>query len=134
MRRPALEWAMRQIGGYTGTDLKVHLSDLFKLDEEQFLRHTPAGIWDFGNRVDWVTAYFTEFGVHTGWDGLEHNDPDTPYFLTTYGYALGEGKVRDWPAKRGNKRTGGPRKAKPDARQLTKEQRLRAPWLQKEAE
>jgi hypothetical protein len=132
MRKPSLEWTMRQTGGYTGTNLKVYLGDLFKLDDEQFLRHTPANIWEFGNRVDWVTSYFTEFGIHTGWDGAEHTDENTPYFLTTYGYALGAGKVREWPAKRGNKRTGGARKAKPDIRQLSEEQRAHAPWLRKD--
>jgi len=69
MRRPALEWAMTQRGGYLSNALKEYLAGYFKLTEEQLADLSPDGKSVFGNNVDWVTAHFTEFGIHTGLDG-----------------------------------------------------------------
>lgn len=113
MRRPALEWAMTQRGGYLSAGLKEHLAEYFKLTEEQLAELSPEGKLVFGNYVDWVTSHFTEFGIHTGYEGRDHSRPEDRYYLTKYGYAVGEGKVL-WP----NKRRHGPRNAPPDPRQL----------------
>jgi hypothetical protein len=121
---PALQRAMNQKGGYLGSDLKKFLAGHFKLTNEQLAQTRADGTNRFGNLVDWVTAEFTAMGVHTGWNGQEHKSPDHLYFLTKYGYAVGERKVQRPKANR-----HGPRSAKPDIRQLTEEQRQIAPWL-----
>jgi hypothetical protein len=122
--RPALEWAMNQTGGYLGFDLKKHLAQHLTLTQEQLTQTRADGTNRFGNRVDWVTAEFTAMGMHTGWNGQEHKSPDHLYFLTKYGYAVGERNVERPKANR-----HGSRSAKPDIRQLTEEQRRIAPWL-----
>jgi Mrr restriction endonuclease-like protein len=113
MRQPALEWAMTRRGGYLSAELKEYLAEYFKLTEEQVANFSPEGRPVFGNNVDWVTSHFTEFGMHTGLDGRDHDSPDDRYYLTKYGYAVGERKVL-WPTKRRH----GPRNASPDPRQL----------------
>jgi hypothetical protein len=117
MRRPALEWAMNHRGGYTGYDLKEYLAGLYKLTEEQLARTKEDGSPLFANYVDWVTAEFTDKHIHTGWDGRPHRNADERYFLTPYGYAVGEGRT-GWPT---NRRKGAAN-AKPDPRQLTEAQ------------
>jgi hypothetical protein len=114
MRWPALEWAMTRRGGYLSIELKDYLAVHFKLTEEQLAEMSPEGKLVFGNYVDWVTAHFTEFGVHTGLDGKEHTSPNDRYYLTRYGYSVGERKVA-WPTRRRH----GTRNALPDSRQLS---------------
>src|SRR4051794_34032708 len=104
--------------------LKKHLAQYLKLTKEQLAQTRTDGTNRFGNLVDWVTAEFTAMGMHTGWNGQEHKSPEHLYFLTTYGYAVGERKVQRPKANR-----HGPRNAKPDIRQLTADQRRIAPWL-----
>jgi hypothetical protein len=102
MRRPALEWAMSRRGGYRSAELKAYLANLFKLTKEQLAEVTPNGkLLKFANRVDWVTANFTKVGIHTGLEGRPHDGADDPYYLTEYGYAVGERKEPwPWPTKR----------------------------------
>jgi hypothetical protein len=116
MRLPALQWAMGR-RGYLSTELKAHLAELFKLTPEELALTSSEGLPVFGNNVDWVTAHFTETGIHTSIDGRPHRSPDDRYYLTRYGYAVGEGKAQ-WPRKRGNQLSHGPRRAPPDPRQL----------------
>lgn len=113
MRRPALEWAMNRRGGYLSSELKEYLAEYFGLAEEALAKISPNGISVFSNNVDWVTAHFTEFGIHTGRDGREHTSPSDRYYLTKYGYSVGQDNV-PWP----NKRRHGARNALPDPRQL----------------
>jgi hypothetical protein len=112
MRWPSLRWAMSQ-RGYLGVELKAHLATLFELTADELALTSPEGVSVFSNNVDWVTAHFTEMGIHTSVDGRDHAGPDDPYYLTRYGYAIGEGRVR-WPAVRRH----GPRGTLPDPRQL----------------
>lgn len=121
-----LDWAMGRKGGYTGYDVKAHLIGHLRLTEEQMAETNEGGANRFGNLVDWVTAEFTMTGIHTGWDGERHKSSGHLYFLTAYGYAVGEGRVEK---PKGNRH--GPRNAKPDIRQLTEEQQRIAPWLKK---
>jgi hypothetical protein len=65
------------------------------------------------DNVDWVTSHFTEFGIYTSHNGQNHASPNDRYYLTKYGYAVGESKVL-WPTKR----RYGVRNASPDPRQL----------------
>jgi hypothetical protein len=118
MRRAALEWAMNHRGGYTGQDLKEYLAALYKLSEEQLARTKEDGTLLFANYVDWVTAEFTDKRIHTGWNGRPHQSAVDLYFLTTCGYAVGQGKTPGWPT---NRRKGSAN-AKPDPRQLTETQ------------
>jgi hypothetical protein len=71
-----------------------------------------------------VTADFTDKHIHTGWNGCPHKKREDLYFLTRYGFAVGEGKA-NWPTDRRK----GPASAKPDPRQLTKVQLERATWI-----
>ena len=109
MYHPALVWAMAKKGGYLGEELKVHLAELYGLTLEQLSLVSPKGVPVFFNRVDWVTARFTKTGIHTSIDGKPHRTPNSRYYLTSYGYDVGEGKV-EWGQ--------GPRGALPDPRQL----------------
>ena len=121
---PALEWAMKRKGGYTGFDLKPYLANHFKLTADQLSQTRTDDTNRFDNLVDWVTAEFTSRGIHTGWNGEEHRSPDQLYFLTKYGYSVGERRVEK---PRGNRH--GAKNAMPDIRQLTAEQERLAPWL-----
>jgi hypothetical protein len=121
---PSVEWAMTHCGGYTGYHLKEYLAGYFQLTEEQFALTRSDGTNRFDNLVDWITSEFTTAGIHTGWDGADHNRSTDLYFLTKYGYAVGERKaVRPTVHRRG------PRNAKPDVRQLTERQLQLATWL-----
>jgi hypothetical protein len=105
MRRFALQWAMDRQGGYLAADLKEHLAALFKL--------TPDEIEDevaFSKNITSVTAYFTETGIHTS---VNRKNGYPRYYLTRYGYAVGEGQAQ-WPTKLRH----GPKGARPDPRQL----------------
>lgn len=113
MRWPALEWAMTRRGGYLPAELKEYLAEYFELTEEQLAQVSAEGVPVFGNNVDWVTSHFTEFGIHTGINGSDHSSPNDRYYLTKYGYAVGERKV-PWPTKRRH----GARNALPDPKQL----------------
>jgi hypothetical protein len=114
LRRPALEWAMGRQGGYLSAELKEHLAALFRLTPDELAEISSEGIPVFSNNVDWVTAHFTETGIHTSIDGRKHARSKDRYYLTRYGYAVGEGKVQ-WPSKFRH----GPRPAPPDPRQLS---------------
>jgi hypothetical protein len=122
----ALGRAMTRKGGYTGYDLKDHLAGHFKLTNEQLAQSRTDGTNRFGNLVDWVTAEFTTKEIHTGWNGEKHKSPDDLYFLTPYGYIVGERRVKP----KGNQH--GPRNARPDIRQLSEEQERIAPWLKQD--
>jgi hypothetical protein len=115
---PALQWAMTRKGGYLGRDLKSYLTGFLELTQVQFAKTCKSGMNRFGNVVDWVTAEFTATGIHTGWNGEAHKSSDCLYFLTSFGYAVGERSVKK---PRGGRH--GPRDAKPDARQLSREQK-----------
>jgi hypothetical protein len=123
----SVKWTMVRRGGYTGYDLKEYLTGHFQLTEEQLALTRSDGTNRFNNLVDWVTAEFTSAYMHAGWDGGEHRTPDHLYFLTKYGYSVGEGKAAKPTAHR-----HGARNAKPDIRQLTEEQIRLAPWLKDE--
>jgi hypothetical protein len=112
LRAPALQWAAARRGGYLSADLKEHLAARFELTPDE-LGISEEGIPVFSNNVDWVTAHFTETGIHTSIDGRPHRRPDDRYYLTRYGYAVAEGKAL-WPTKQRH----GPRGALPDPRQL----------------
>ena len=107
MRRPALQWAMRQRGGYLVADLKEHLATLFELTPDELTDDEQV----FSKNVNSVTAYFTETGIHNGVEGAKY--ARRRYYLTRYGYAVGEGQVQ-WPTKLRH----GPKGARPDPRQL----------------
>jgi hypothetical protein len=124
IRRSALEWAMSRRGGYTGDDLREHLSGYFNLTEEQLARARADGLLRFADLVDSVIAEFTEGRIHTGWNGRPHKNPTDLYFLTRYGYAVGERKA-EWPT---DGRKGAPN-AKPDPRQLNEAQVGLATWI-----
>lgn len=114
MQRPALAWVMEQPpGGYLSSELKNHLADHFELTAEQLAAGHEGGTPVFANLVDWVTAKFTRWGIHTGFQGRKHRKPTDRYYLTSYGYEVGEGKV-PWPTDSDH----GPRNALPDPRQL----------------
>jgi hypothetical protein len=115
MRAPALQWAMTR-RGYLAAELKAHLIELYQLTDVELAATSPDGTPVLSNNVDWVTAHFTEYGIHTGLDGREHRSPEDRYYLTRYGYVVGEGKVV-WPTKHRH----GPRRAPPDPRQLPAE-------------
>ena len=124
MRHSALEWAMNRRGGYTGSDLKEYLTEHFKLTEEQLAR-AKEGQPRWENRVEVVTAEFTKTHIHAGWNGYRAGSGRSDlYFLTRYGYAIGEGKA-EWPTDRRR----GPASAKPDPRQLNEAQLRRATWI-----
>jgi hypothetical protein len=108
---------MRQ-RGYLSAELKDYLAELFGLTPEELAMTSEEGVPVFFNNVDWVTAHFTETGIHTSIDGRPHRKPDDRYYLTRYGYAISEGQAQ-WPHKRGNLYTHGPRPALPDPRQLS---------------
>ena len=112
MRMPSLQWAMGRRGGYRSAELKEHLAALFELTADELALTSPEGVPVFSNNVDWITAHFTETGIHTSVDGRKHTRPHDPYYLTRYGYAVGEGKAQ-WPTKVRH----GPRRALPDPRQ-----------------
>jgi hypothetical protein len=107
LRVPALEWAMTRRGGYLASDLKQHLAALFELTSDELTDDELV----FSKNVDSVTAHFTETGIHTSVDGRKH--VRRRYYLTRYGYAVGEGLVQ-WPTKLRH----GPKGARPDPRQL----------------
>jgi len=113
MRWPCLRWAMGHRGGYTGFDRKLHLLEHFDLADEVLDEVGANGYPLFDNYVDWVTAHFTETGIHTSIDGRPHKNRDDPCDLTRYGYAVAEGKA-EWPTEKRH----GPRNALPDPRQL----------------
>ena len=113
MRWPALQWAVKQRGGYLSADLKAHLAKKYELTTEELAQTSDEGVPIFANNVDWVDAHFTEMGIHTSIDGQPRKTPHDRYFLTRYGYAVAEERV-PWPTKRRN----GPRGALPDPRQL----------------
>jgi hypothetical protein len=104
---------MGRRGGYLSSDLKEHLAELFELTPDELAITSPEGMAVFSNNVDWVTAHFTEMGIHTSIDGRDHAGPNDRYYLTRYGYAVGEGKVQ-WPTKHRHGSRGEP----PDRRQL----------------
>jgi hypothetical protein len=122
---PTLDWAMTRKGGYTGYDLKDYLAAHFNLTDGQLAQTRSDGTNRFGNLVDWVTSEFTTKEIHTGWDGARHKSADYLYFLTPYGYVVGERRVKP----RANQH--GPRNAKPDGRQLNERQEGLAPWLKR---
>jgi hypothetical protein len=104
---------MGRRGGYLSTELKQHLTDMYELTPDELAVISDEGVPVFSNNVDWVTAHFTETGIHTSINGKPHRSPDDRYYLTRYGYAVGEGKAQ-WPEKHRH----GPRGALPDPRQL----------------
>lgn len=122
---PTLDWAMTRKGGYTGYDLKDYLAAHFNLTAEQLAQTRTDGTNRFGNLVDWVTSEFTTKEIHTGWNGEKHKSADNLYFLTSYGYVVGERRVKP----RANQH--GPRNAKPDSRQLNERQEHLAPGLER---
>ena len=85
MRAPALQRAMTR-RGYLAAELKAYLIELYQLTDVELAETSPEGVPVFSNNVDWVTAHFTESGIHTGQDG-EHRSPEDRYYLTLYGYA-----------------------------------------------
>ena len=109
MRRPTLQWAMGRRGGYSMADLKEHLAALFELIPDELTDDELV----FAKNVNLVAAHFTETGIHTNVSGRKHVRRRDRYYLTRYGYAVGEGQVQ-WPTKLRH----GPKGAHPDPRQL----------------
>jgi Mrr N-terminal domain len=91
---PTLDWAMTRKSGYTGYDLKDYLAAHFNLTKEQLAQTRSDGTNRFGNLVDWATSEFTTKEIHTGWNGEKHKSVDNLYFLTPYGYVVGERRVK----------------------------------------
>jgi hypothetical protein len=99
MRRPALAWALRERTPFIGDDLKEYLAEYYALTPEELAQaHPKDGKPVFSNRVDFVTAFFTEMNVTTGTNGQAHTNPNDPYWLTRYGVRVAESKV-PWPTK-----------------------------------
>ena len=69
MKEPALRWMhlqMQEHGHYHTDALKAHLAQVFGLTPPMLdLRLPESGRPAFSNYVDWVSANFTEMGIHT---------------------------------------------------------------------